>query len=260
MLPKLKKLHEAAKKRGFVYVMLTNLIGKLDDAAIRDGRFDLRVGIYPPDLLSRIGRLYSITERRAGPRAALTVGGGAEAPPIGLRGRKEARDEAIRSVIIGTGGLSMDTLGKPGWYTPPFEKQTCIDEQTPFRYIFADQRPIHPFETPHQPSKASQQGKTTHAIREWCEWKWVELWDDSARTLMESGGKNAMIASLLAHRPDIVKPVEQEESVNFNWLAGHCRFCALLAPVLATHHSADDHLGPHAMPPQDHAEPAARSA
>jgi ABC-type multidrug transport system fused ATPase/permease subunit len=259
MLPKLKKLHEAAKKRGFVYVMLTNLIGKLDDAAIRDGRFDLRVGIYPPDLLSRIGRLYSITERRAGPRAALTVGR-AEGPPLGLRGRKEARDDAIRSVIIGTGGLSMDTLGKPGWYTPPSEKNMCVEEQTPFRYIFGDPRPMYPFQTSHQPSAASQQGKTAHAIREYCEWKWVEEWDESARTLTEDGGKNATIASLLAHRPDSVKPAEREESVDFNRLAAHCRFCALLVPVLATHHGDVDRLAPHAMPPHDHAVGAVRSA
>ncbi|MEA2344541.1 MAG: hypothetical protein QOF63_2710 [Thermoanaerobaculia bacterium] len=260
MLPKLKKLHEAAKKRGFVYVMLTNLIGKLDDAAIRDGRFDLRVGIYPPDLLSRIGRLYSITERRAGPRAAVAVGGSAEGPSIGLRGRKEAREDAIRSVIIGTGGLSMDTLGKPGWYTALPEKQVALDAKTPFGYIFGDPRPNAPFHTPHERSAPSQHGKTADAIREYREWKWVDDWDKSARELTERGGKNATIASLLADVPKPVESAEPEESVDFSRLAGHCRFCALLAPVLATHQAADHRLGPQAVPPHDHGEAAERSA
>ena len=57
MLPKLKDLNNGAKNRAVAYVLVTNLIGKLDEAAVRKGRFDERMGIYPPDLLSRTGRL-----------------------------------------------------------------------------------------------------------------------------------------------------------------------------------------------------------
>jgi ATP-dependent 26S proteasome regulatory subunit len=53
MLPKLKALHDAAKKGRVVYLLATNLVGDLDEAAIRAGRFDAEVGLYPPDLLSR---------------------------------------------------------------------------------------------------------------------------------------------------------------------------------------------------------------
>lgn len=56
MLPKLKDLNNGAKIRRVAYVLVTNLIGKLDEAAVRQGRFDERLGIYPPDLLSRTGR------------------------------------------------------------------------------------------------------------------------------------------------------------------------------------------------------------
>jgi ribosomal protein S16 len=56
MLPKLKNLHDRAEKRSVAYILVTNLIGELDEAAVRQGRFDERLGIYPPDLLSRAGR------------------------------------------------------------------------------------------------------------------------------------------------------------------------------------------------------------
>lgn len=62
MLPKLKKLYEAAKQQGIAYCLVTNHYQKLDEAAIRRGRFDEHIAIYHPDSLSRAGmfldRLY----------------------------------------------------------------------------------------------------------------------------------------------------------------------------------------------------------
>jgi len=55
MLPKLKKLHEAAKQQSLVYCLVTNHRDKLDEAAIRKGRFDHHIGIYDMDPLSRAG-------------------------------------------------------------------------------------------------------------------------------------------------------------------------------------------------------------
>jgi hypothetical protein len=55
MLPKLTRLHEAAEQQGVVYYLVTNHLEKLDEAAIREGRFDQQIGIYPPDPLSRAG-------------------------------------------------------------------------------------------------------------------------------------------------------------------------------------------------------------
>jgi len=45
MLPKLAKLHEAAR---LVYFMATNFIGSFDGAIIRSGRFDLLIHLGPP--------------------------------------------------------------------------------------------------------------------------------------------------------------------------------------------------------------------
>lgn len=55
MLPKLRELHDRAKEHRVAYVLATNRLEDLDDAAIRQGRFDSRVGVYPPDPVSRAG-------------------------------------------------------------------------------------------------------------------------------------------------------------------------------------------------------------
>jgi ATP-dependent 26S proteasome regulatory subunit len=55
MLPKLTRLHQAAEEQRFVYYLVTNHYEKLDEAAIREGRFDRHIGIYNPDPLSRAG-------------------------------------------------------------------------------------------------------------------------------------------------------------------------------------------------------------
>lgn len=57
LLPKLVKLHEAAERQGIAYLLATNDIDRLDRAAVRHGRFDEHLAIYPPDPLSRIGAL-----------------------------------------------------------------------------------------------------------------------------------------------------------------------------------------------------------
>jgi hypothetical protein len=55
LLPKLKQLNERAKLSQVAFVLLTNRIETLDEAAIRSGRFDFKLGVYPPDVVSRIG-------------------------------------------------------------------------------------------------------------------------------------------------------------------------------------------------------------
>lgn len=57
MLPKLKHLYDRAKRKRVAFILSTNMMFALDDAAIRDGRFDCRVGVYPPDRLSRAGAI-----------------------------------------------------------------------------------------------------------------------------------------------------------------------------------------------------------
>lgn len=69
MLPKLKALHDSAKEHKVGYVLITNLIRTLDIPAIRKGRFDLAVGIYPPDPLSRAGYFAKLCRRHAKSRS-----------------------------------------------------------------------------------------------------------------------------------------------------------------------------------------------
>ena len=68
MLPKLIKLHEAAKTQSVVYCLATNYLSQIDSAAKRVGRFDLQIPIYHPDPMSRIGvflyRLIAILQER----------------------------------------------------------------------------------------------------------------------------------------------------------------------------------------------------
>jgi len=102
MLPKLKTLHDSAKVRGVAYILLTNDHKKLDEAAIRPGRFDVKLGVYPPDLLSRAGRLCSVA-RQLAPRKNLTSSQLARCA------------RAIQSTSL----APMETVGKPGWFSPP---------------------------------------------------------------------------------------------------------------------------------------------
>jgi ATPase family associated with various cellular activities (AAA) len=57
MLPKLKTLHDASENGRVSYVLATNYLDRIDSAASRNGRFDKKIGIYPPDVVSRLGRL-----------------------------------------------------------------------------------------------------------------------------------------------------------------------------------------------------------
>lgn len=57
MLPKLLKLHDAAKEQSIIYFLGTNVLKDIDLAARRSGRFDLKMPIYNPCPLSRAGNL-----------------------------------------------------------------------------------------------------------------------------------------------------------------------------------------------------------
>ena len=66
LLPKLKLLNERAKNRQVAYLLLTNRIETLDEAAIRSGRFDHKLGIYPPDIITRIGYFINSLQKHLG--------------------------------------------------------------------------------------------------------------------------------------------------------------------------------------------------
>ncbi|HEV7902420.1 MAG TPA: ATP-binding protein [Pyrinomonadaceae bacterium] len=100
MLPKLVKLHDAAKKQSLVYCLATNFIEKIDDAAKRSGRFDLRLPIYHPDPLSRAGEfLYRAVEHNL------------RDPEAGSEQRKEQK-ERLLDVVRDTAYMGASELAQ----------------------------------------------------------------------------------------------------------------------------------------------------
>lgn len=100
MLPKLKLLRERAERQSMVFSLQTNHIGAIDEAAVRRGRFDHRIGVYPPDVVSRLGRLMAVL---AVYKVTLSA---------------EAKHRAL-DVVGRTAGGAMTTLARRGVYSPP---------------------------------------------------------------------------------------------------------------------------------------------
>jgi hypothetical protein len=97
MLPKLRDLYEHSKHNRVVYLLATNMMFALDEAAIRDGRFDVRAGVYPPDALSRAGSLL-----HAATRSQIST-----IPP-----------ERFAACVKATAWVPMAKLAKPGFLQP----------------------------------------------------------------------------------------------------------------------------------------------
>ncbi|MEA2326341.1 MAG: hypothetical protein QOE68_1300 [Thermoanaerobaculia bacterium] len=162
MLPKLKTLHDAAERRGVAYVLNTNLLRKLDDAAIRGGRFDRRIGVYPPDVLSRIGRLFSVIDKFE-----------VETKKTGNAARKW---EVIQKTACGP----MNTLGKRGWYTMP--KQIGTGQRNAFEYIFNEVEP-YDYSPPAEADLKRHAGGREAAREEFYDWSFAVAWDDAIKNL-----------------------------------------------------------------------------
>ncbi len=169
MLPKLKTLHTRAKKQRLAFVLATNLIGTLDDAAIREGRFDRKVGVYPPDRLSRAGRLAWAL--------CFTKGGTSE---VGSRRFWECVNKSVRG--------PMSTLPRPGWLTAQSKNLFDIERPTKdgaLKYIVQGGAALR-WPDPEAERWPRPKGYNNHALREWHEWQWVCDWDalQSGRTLL----------------------------------------------------------------------------
>ena len=168
---------------GVAYALITNLIHTLDTAAIRSGRFDCKVGVYPPDLLSRYGRLASEVSRFS-PRKKI--------------GGKRFQRRLWAAVRI-TAGCSMEALGKKGWYVAP-EDRRSPKKGTLFAYLFTPgaklpARPEAEAGSPHQP-EPDDKDSSPAAIREFLEWSWIQDWD---RVLEDD--PNATLATLIVSPP-----------------------------------------------------------
>jgi hypothetical protein len=109
MLPKLKDLRRYAKKRSCAFALSTNLIGGLDPAAVREGRFDVKLGIYPPDPLSRAGRLLNQMDAYLDHE---------DVKRVGLT-RPDSVQQRVLDVVKSTDGGAMETLAKARWFKAP---------------------------------------------------------------------------------------------------------------------------------------------
>ena len=66
MLPKLKTLDESGRKQSLIYCLATNHLEEIDDAAKREGRFDIKQPVFTPDPLSRAGTFLFAFQRFSG--------------------------------------------------------------------------------------------------------------------------------------------------------------------------------------------------
>lgn len=165
LLPKLKKLHDSAKDQQVSYVLATNFVDRLDPAAVRQGRFDDKHGVYPPDVVSRVGRLLDQFQSWAKKRS------------IDFNNdRRERLLEAARQ----TAGAPMEKLGKPGWYTAPAGDSS---ERTLFHYIQnGGSLPAIQAEASYEIDWADRREETKNPEeydRYWTDWETLRTWDDA---------------------------------------------------------------------------------
>lgn len=203
MLPKLKALNEHAKRNRVVFVLSTNLIGGLDGAAIREGRFDKYIGIFPPDTLSRAGRLEQVILDSA------------------LSKADAARKE---TVIKKTAGVGMTSLARPGW----FVKTKSPKSGTALHFVRDGGEPpawpVPEKELPQTPTADYHSSNedavfpNEHAISEWQEWLFLAItdrmevekasdpgtlkgvWDDVTKEKTDGSSKAAEIVARIADK------------------------------------------------------------
>lgn len=163
MLPKLKALSESAKYRSVAYALVTNLIGTLDEAATRQGRFDEKVGVYPPDPLSRLGYLRLAAEKF-------------------IVGRKlKINESRLFEVSAKTAGLGMTALMMDGWFRGSNEKLVA---SRPLGYVLEQCNQLTtPFPDPEDRHPSKPMGSGLAAEREWAQWGWIVSWDSKFEEL-----------------------------------------------------------------------------
>lgn len=175
MLPKLKDLHRWAEKRACAYALSTNLIGGLDDAAVREGRFDKKIGVYPPDPVSRAGRLLNQVDHyleQKGVKENLK--------------RPDDLEDRVLAVVKNTAGGGMETIGKSEWFTAPQDyKKEYTDkpggELKPFAYLFSENAKKE-CKKPDREAYLKPVGEGKTAIREFIQWWWIDKWDENVKT------------------------------------------------------------------------------
>lgn len=208
MLPKLKSLNEASKEQRISFVLATNFVDRLDAAVTRGGRFDDRHGIYPPDVVSRLGRLLDQLKKRklkseledkidevreniskeADPTRKDELSREQEQLENNQQKEIPAQRFRVLTVVNDTKSSPMDKLGKPGWYTAAREKKDLAG--TSFGYVLNNwaKKDVVP-EAEHDRDKKAyelqrarrenKKPEDLEPLREpyWTDWEKIATWD-----------------------------------------------------------------------------------
>lgn len=171
MLPKLKTLHRSAGKQSVAYVLITNLIGGLDEPAVREGRFDEKVGIYPPDLLSRAGRFLS----------EATVLGKPDLP------KDESSKVRLREIMEISCGAGMQALNREGNFRRPDDNKNLQKGTLLYYYLGgdSDSKPSPLGQDAHF-DKGKTNGSGPDADLEYKQWGWVDECDNEFKKKVTS--------------------------------------------------------------------------
>lgn len=164
MLPKLKTLYKTAGKRSVAYMLITNLIDSLDEPTVRKGRFDDKLGIYPPDVLSRAGRFLSEAD------ALLS-----ENDPLKDLPNDEISKNRLKEIVGElSSGAGMEGLNRKGYFRRPDNKELPKDSTPLHYYLWGGEKPEQ-----LKPDAQLQgvNGEGSEALREYQEWAWVAIWD-----------------------------------------------------------------------------------
>jgi adenylate kinase family enzyme len=164
MLPKLKTLYESAKRQAMAYCLVTNHYEKLDEAAIRRGRFDDHIAIYHPDFLSRAGALLDNLHKW---------------PELGVW--DEERRDRFEKVVKWTDEVSVEDLVKDLFRVSGEKK---LDAKTFAAYVIHNSPKAHTGRVrPHAKSGGETNGSTR--IKVWIEALERELTDSSLSEVLK---------------------------------------------------------------------------
>jgi SpoVK/Ycf46/Vps4 family AAA+-type ATPase len=196
MLPKLKNLSEKASERSVAYVLITNLLGTLDEAAVRRGRFDERVAVFSPDPLSRLGRIAVVAHARARDQALKNFEekkkkAEAEKRKFDVDDEWRAElnaqypadfDRRLREVAYKTAGLGMPQLTAKGWYRN--SKDATFDDSTPLGYILNTEESSFESNAEFEDRyNCHLRGTGEAAEKEAAQWWWLNEWDSAVKNL-----------------------------------------------------------------------------
>jgi hypothetical protein len=162
LLPKLKKLHDAAKEKRVSYILATNYVYRLDKAATRSGRFDDKCGLYPPDVISRLGSLLDQVQRWK-------------------REIDDNEKQRLLKVVNDTAGAPMGELGKR-FSAPGDGKEPKIGSALSYITKNKAMRPVLPEarRKEEEAKESNEETKETPLYKQyWNDWEAVEKWDSA---------------------------------------------------------------------------------